>query len=226
MDDETTHQPQQFATVLFWRFANCHTDFVRREKKTHSEIFDRRSIIAWIIIHTLTMEPNITTHDDPIQSDAITQVWTDGACSKNGSIDSSAGIGVWFGTGDPRNVSAPVEGYCTAYRAELEAVIRAMTITLRDPQVILYCDNRTVVDGFEKYDLDAWAKQGWKVEIKELVAWQHIWLLQLTRKHLNLQPVVAKHVYSHANDYGNNEADKLAVHGRKSKIPPSAGTRM
>lgn len=172
------------------------------------------------------METTITTNDDPMRSDAITQVWTDGACSKNGSIDSSAGIGVWFGTGDPRNVSAPIEGYCTAYRAELEAVIRAMTITLRDPQVIVYCDNRTVVDGFDKYDLDAWAKQGWKVEIKELVAWQHIWLLQLTRKHLNLQPVVAKHVYGHANDYGNNEADKLAVHGRKSKILPSAGTRM
>lgn len=166
----------------------------------------------------------INDADEMNEQDQVTRVWTDGACSKNGSIDSSAGIGVWFGHGDSRNVSEPVAGYCTSYRAELEAVVRAMTITLKDQSVVIYCDNRTVVDGFVKYNLDQWAKDGWKVDVKELVAWQHIWLLQLGRRHLKLNPVVVKHVFGHADDHGNQEADKLAVHGRKSKI--SSMTRM
>ena len=37
-------------------------------------------------------------------------VYTDGACSKNGKEGASAGIGVYFGEGDPRNISRRIEG--------------------------------------------------------------------------------------------------------------------
>ena len=35
-------------------------------------------------------------------------VYCDGACRANGKVGARAGIGVWFGPGDARNVSAPV----------------------------------------------------------------------------------------------------------------------
>ena len=150
--------------------------------------------------------------------DQTLYVWTDGACSKNGSVDSYAGIGVWFGENDQRNVSEPIYGYSTSYRAELEAVIRAMTITLHDKHVHIYCDNYTVVDCFTKYPFDKLALQSWELNIPELVAWQKIWLIQLTRTFLGLDRVEIEHVRGHSDNYGNKEADKLAVNGRMSKV--------
>ena len=39
-------------------------------------------------------------------------IYTDGACSKNGYVEAKAGIGVFFGDNDERNVSALVDsGY-------------------------------------------------------------------------------------------------------------------
>lgn len=47
-------------------------------------------------------------------------VYTDGACEGNGQIGSEAGVGVYFGDNDPRNVSEPLEGEKqTNQRAEL-----------------------------------------------------------------------------------------------------------
>ena len=58
-------------------------------------------------------------------------VYTDGACVNNGKPDARAGFGVWFGENDPRNVSESFTGPQTNNRAELLAIIRALTI-LRD----------------------------------------------------------------------------------------------
>ena len=40
-------------------------------------------------------------------------VYTDGACSNNGSSSATAGIGVYFGIDDKRNVSRKVDGLFT-----------------------------------------------------------------------------------------------------------------
>ncbi len=37
-------------------------------------------------------------------------VYTDGACSNNGRENAKAGIGIFLGQDDPRNVCEPVEG--------------------------------------------------------------------------------------------------------------------
>lgn len=51
-------------------------------------------------------------------------VWTDGACQGNGRDGAVAGVGVWFGEDDPRNISEKLEGKQTNQRAELMAAIR------------------------------------------------------------------------------------------------------
>ena len=53
-------------------------------------------------------------------------VFTDGACSRNGSLDAKAGIGVWWNKDDPRNLSEPLDGRATNNRAEIWAAIRAI----------------------------------------------------------------------------------------------------
>ncbi len=52
-------------------------------------------------------------------------VYTDGACSNNGRKNAKAGIGVYFGENDDRNISKRIDGLQTNNRAELTAVIAA-----------------------------------------------------------------------------------------------------
>jgi ribonuclease HI len=52
-------------------------------------------------------------------------VYTDGACSKNGTRNASAGIGVFFGENDSRNISAKLLGKQTNNLAELTAIVQA-----------------------------------------------------------------------------------------------------
>lgn len=55
-------------------------------------------------------------------------VYTDGACSSNGKTNAKAGIGVYFGPDDPRNISAPVQGKQSNNTAELGALIKAYQV--------------------------------------------------------------------------------------------------
>ena len=53
-------------------------------------------------------------------------VYTDGACSNNGYANAKAGIGVWWGENDPRNISEPLAGRATNNRAEIWAAVKAI----------------------------------------------------------------------------------------------------
>lgn len=53
-------------------------------------------------------------------------VYTDGACSNNGHANAKAGIGVWWGENDPRNISEPLTGRPTNNRAEIWAAVKAI----------------------------------------------------------------------------------------------------
>lgn len=59
-------------------------------------------------------------------------IFTDGACSNNGFEGAVAGVGVWFGDGDGRNVSEGLPGSIqTNQRAEMMGVIRALEVVLQ-----------------------------------------------------------------------------------------------
>ncbi len=73
----------------------------------------------------------IRKNTKPLSNNKIINVYTDGACSNNGRPDARAGFGIWFGDNDERNVSESFTGPQTNNRAELLAIIRALTI-LRD----------------------------------------------------------------------------------------------
>jgi ribonuclease HI len=55
-------------------------------------------------------------------------VYTDGACSNNGKQNARAGIGVYFGENDNRNISKKVIGKQSNNTAELTAIIEAVKL--------------------------------------------------------------------------------------------------
>jgi ribonuclease HI len=59
-------------------------------------------------------------------------IYTDGSCSKNGYKDAVAGIGIYFGYQDSRNVSQRIEGKQTNNAAELGAILHLYTIIEKD----------------------------------------------------------------------------------------------
>lgn len=51
-------------------------------------------------------------------------VYTDGSCSDNGLVNARAGIGIWFGDNDKRNLSLELKGNnLTNNIAELTAIL-------------------------------------------------------------------------------------------------------
>jgi ribonuclease HI len=138
-------------------------------------------------------------------------VWTDGACENNGKPSARAGVGVYLGEGDPRNVSEPLEGEQTNNRAELTAVIRALEIIGRDTSAIVYTDSQYVVNGLSSW-IAGWKKKGWRKGDGKPVKNRDLWM-DLDAKRTARPLVTFKWVRGHAGCKGNMAADRLAVAG-------------
>ena len=140
-------------------------------------------------------------------------VYTDGACSNNGKKWASAGIGIFFGINDPRNVSQIIEGKQTNNTAELSAIIHTYPIIKNDvlhgAKVAIVTDSEYAMKCVSSYG-EKCSKKGWIVDIpnKDLVK-----LAYETYKDIsNVQFI---HIKAHTNNtdahsIGNHNADKLA----------------
>jgi ribonuclease HI len=142
-------------------------------------------------------------------------VYCDGACPNNGQEGARAGIGIFFGHGDARNVSRRLPA--SAYRqtnqvAELVAAITALEMLRahREP-VVVVTDSMYTVKSVNEWRA-GWKRAGW-VKKKPLVN------LDLLRRLSDLVDGRAPgathfvHVKGHANDAGNIQADLLATRG-------------
>jgi ribonuclease HI len=132
-------------------------------------------------------------------------VYCDGSCIHNGKPNAKAGIGIYFGDNDPRNVSESISGN-TNNISELTAMIRVYdyvkgNVTIvSDSKYALHC----VKEYGKKQEKDSWKNN---IPNQELVK-----QLYETYKHTNIQFM---HVYAHTNkkdmhSIGNAMADKLA----------------
>ena len=149
-------------------------------------------------------------------------VYTDGACKgnqfKKGAI---AGVGVWFGKNDDRNVSERLAGAIqTNNRAELTALIRAIEIhfqvqneiskRIKFSPLVLHTDSQYCKNGIESWIIN-WKKNGWKTASKKPVKNKDLWMrLDELR---NDRDIRFEWVEGHTGVHGNEEADKLAVAG-------------
>ena len=140
-------------------------------------------------------------------------VYTDGACSNNGKPGAKAGMGIFFGVDDPRNVSRKVEGKQSNNTAELGAIIEVYSI-LKDEidaghPVTIVSDSvyaiRCVGEYGEKCSKDGWTKD---IPNKEMVRRGY-------EIYCNKPNVAFMHVMAHTgktdiHSVNNDHVDRLA----------------
>ena len=140
-------------------------------------------------------------------------VYTDGACSNNGKKNALAGIGIFFGIDDIRNLSKKVEGKQSNNTAELSAIIETYFIIQHDiengKKIAIVSDSEYAIKCVSSYG-EKCSKKDWSVDIpnKELVKTAY----EIYKDKSNIQFI---HIKAHTNktdihSLGNDNADKLA----------------
>ncbi len=148
--------------------------------------------------------------------DSVT-VYTDGSCLSNGTKKARAGIGVWWGPGDPRNVSKPLDyPPHTNNRAEVAAVIAALEQLPEHIPIILCTDSEYVINSMSKWML-GWVRNGWKNsrggDVKNQDLLKRLWDVLNS---VGVDRVRFCHVPAHTGKKdGNYWADLLAKDGAK-----------
>ncbi|EPQ57724.1 ribonuclease H-like protein [Gloeophyllum trabeum ATCC 11539] len=142
-------------------------------------------------------------------------VYSDGACRGNGKDGALAGIGVWWGRNDPRNLSERCPGDQTNNRAELIAIARVLETTAPGPKPLLIkTDSQYSINCFHQW-LPNWTRNNWRaasgqpVKNKELIQY----LAALLEARARAGKVRLKYVAGHAGVEGNEGGDALAVAG-------------
>ena len=142
-------------------------------------------------------------------------VYTDGACINNGKSNAQAGIGIFFGQDDPRNLSQKIIGpQQTNNIAELTAILQTYYIIENDiingKKIIIVSDSIYAIRCVTTYGNKCNLKN-WQVDIpnKELVK-------KTYELYINKNNVRFMHVKAHTNNIdihsiGNANADKLAT---------------
>lgn len=139
-------------------------------------------------------------------------VYTDGACPNNQNEQARAGYGVFYGEGDPRNVSARLTGKQTNNRAEMTAILTVLAEVDPGQDVEIRSDSMLCINTITKW-MQAWKKRGWKKgggkEPKNLDLVKEADRLMAARR----GRTVFTHVRGHSGEPGNEAADRLAVAG-------------
>ena len=136
----------------------------------------------------------------------IIKVYTDGSCINNGKKGSKAGIGIFFGDEDKRNVSRKLNlERVTNNVAELSALSEALDILKNESKdVIIYTDSKYCILCCTSYG-DKQRLKDWSDNIpnKDLV-------MEVYNKYREKDNIRLEYVMGHSNIYENEMADKLA----------------
>ncbi|CCU81011.1 ribonuclease H [Blumeria hordei DH14] len=172
-----------------------------------------------ITINSQGLEPGITD-TDPRQTETenskLVVAYTDGSSRGNGTAKAKAGIGVYFGKNDPRNISEPLLGTPqTNQRAELSAIWRAIQICPESKNLRLFTDSNYSIKCLTTW-YKGWLKNKWRTASGSPVLNRD--LIQAVRTLINHRDSCGvttelQWVRGHDNDPGNEAADQLAVAG-------------
>lgn len=85
--------------------------------------------------------------------DGFVQVYTDGACSANGTTAARAGLGVFWGEDHRLNLSEPVSGRATNNCGEIQAATRAIQIALKNgiTHLQINTDSKFLINSITKW---------------------------------------------------------------------------
>jgi len=140
-------------------------------------------------------------------------VYTDGSCANNGKENAMAGIGIYFGKNDPRNVSERLTGKQSNNIAELAAIFHLYEIIEKDitsgKKIAIVSDSTYAIGCVTTYG-EKCQKGGWLKEIpnKDLV--KRTYDLYKDKSTIKFIHVPAHTEKSDIHSIGNDGADKLA----------------
>jgi ribonuclease HI len=155
--------------------------------------------------------------EKPTYDESKIYVYTDGACSNNGKKNAKAGIGVFFGKDDPRNISKPLISPKQSNNiAELTAIIEAYQVLeseiLEGKSVVIYSDSVYAMRCCGEYGRKRESEE-WRSDFpnKDLVKKAY----NIFSKHPNVE---FRYIKAHTDgsdihSIGNANADQLAVKG-------------
>ncbi|KAJ7150374.1 ribonuclease H-like domain-containing protein [Mycena filopes] len=143
-------------------------------------------------------------------------VYSDGASKGNGKVGAYAGVGVWWGPNDPRNLAERCRGEQTNNRAELIAILRILETTPHSKRPLLIkSDSIYSISCFKNW-IQNWIKRGWvtanKEPVKNAALIRYI-SAQLDARARRGQRVRLQHVKGHSGQVGNEGADEMANKG-------------
>jgi len=148
----------------------------------------------------------------------LLDIYTDGSCQNNHlpPAQRRAGVGVFFGLDDPRNLSEPYRGPVVSNNAaELQAVVRALQHVPLTQSVRIHTDSTYVIGFVDRRAARIAAGDSWARERNgELL--KQIWEL-MQAKYSAGAAVIFCHVRGHSGVYGNEMADKLANNAWKQQ---------
>ncbi|KAI0365993.1 ribonuclease H-like protein [Pilatotrama ljubarskyi] len=149
-------------------------------------------------------------------------VYSDGACRGNGRAGAVAGIGVWWGKDDMRNISERCPGDQTNNRAELIAIIRVLETAPSDKRpLVIKTDSQYSISSLTNW-LPNWKRSGWRSAsgrpVLNVLLIKYADALLEERRELVKQSVEFVKVLGHSGEEGNDGADRLANLG--ATMPP------
>ncbi|KAJ7651556.1 ribonuclease H-like domain-containing protein, partial [Mycena polygramma] len=148
-------------------------------------------------------------------------VYSDGACKNNGQPGAVAGVGVWYGANDPRNIAERCPGDQTNNRAELIAIVRVLEETPASKKPLLIKSDSTYSIKCFKEWVPKWIKNGWVTSSKEPV--KNAPLIKYLSAHLDAralhgQKVRLQYIKAHVGFEGNEGADYQANLGAREPL--------
>ena len=207
-------------TGIFLKWNDCNNSVKKYKNAIYKKFDTLEEADIFIKLNTniinqndnnINQNDNITLYCNNFNPDYY--VYTDGACSNNGKIGAQAGIGIYFGENDIRNISKKIKDIQTNNTAELSAIIETYYIIENDiingKKIIIVSDSEYAIKCISSYGNKCYNQQ-WNVNIpnKELVKLSY----EMYKDKLNVKFI---HIKSHTHNsdvhsIGNNNADKLA----------------
>ena len=198
-----------------------------KDRTIHDVFQEDKGYIMWIIKQKWFKDKFIKHYQcclmllkpvDPINENDII-IYTDGACSNNGSTSAKAGIGIHFSKRNKikfDDVSEPLLEIAgqkvTNQRAELYAILKALRITKEvTNNIIIYTDSEYSINCVMRW-FASWVSKN-IVEKKKNVD-----LIRPIHLYYRSNNFEFRHINSHTglqdeHSLGNEEADRLATNG-------------
>ncbi|KAJ3943793.1 uncharacterized protein N0V96_006726 [Colletotrichum fioriniae] len=175
------------------------------------------------------------SEDDSVNPEVLNlpQIYIDGASAGNGTPSARAGVGVYFGPNDARNISEPLEGESqTNQRAELTAVLRALEYTSVTQDVQIWTDSEYAKNCVTR-DCQKWMANGWKtwkgpVKNQDLIKAiiDHLKRREAAGTITSINWVRAHTAKRDPTSVGNKAADELATAGARKTLPTKSRRKL